>query len=36
MERDVFSGNGIRLATITEEGMKIYTEEEIEAIKADI
>ena len=36
MERDVFSGNGIRLATITEDGMKIYTEEEIESIKADI
>lgn len=36
MERDVFSGNGIRLATITEDGMKIYTEEEIEAIKEEI
>lgn len=36
MERDVFSGNGIRLATITEDGMKIYTPEEIEAIKEDM
>ena len=33
MERDVFSGNGYRLATITEDGMKIYTAEEIAKIK---
>lgn len=36
MERDVFSGNNYRLATITEDGMKIYTKEEIADIKAQI
>lgn len=36
MERDVFSGNGYRLATITEDGMTIYTPEEIAQIKAEI
>lgn len=36
MERDVYSGNGYRLATITEDGMKIYTEEEIDEIKSNI
>jgi proteasome beta subunit len=36
MERDVYSGNGYRLATITAEGMKIYTPEEIEEIKSNM
>ena len=36
MERDVYSGNGYRLATITEEGMKIYTPEEIDEIKNEL
>lgn len=36
MERDVYSGNGYRLATISKEGMKIYTPEEIEEIKSEI
>ncbi|OED30247.1 archaeal proteasome endopeptidase complex subunit beta [Methanosphaera sp. WGK6] len=36
MERDVYSGNGYRLGTITKDGMKIYTEEEIAEIKAQI
>lgn len=36
MERDVYSGNNYRLATITEDGMKIYTKEEIADIKAQI
>lgn len=36
MERDVYSGNGYRLATITEDGMKIYTKEEIEDIKNNL
>ena len=36
MERDVYSGNGYRLATITEDGMKIYTKEEIAEIKAQM
>lgn len=36
MERDVYSGNGYRLATITEDGMKVYTKEEIEALKEQL
>ena len=36
MERDVYSGNGYRLATISKEGMRIYTPEEIEEIKSEI
>ncbi|MBE6493151.1 MAG: archaeal proteasome endopeptidase complex subunit beta [Methanosphaera stadtmanae] len=36
MERDVFSGNSYRLATITKDEMKIYTKEEIEEIKKNI
>lgn len=36
MERDVYSGNGYRLATITEDGMKIYSKEEIEALKEQL
>ena len=36
MERDVFSGNSYRLATITEDEMKIYTPEEIAEIKEQI
>lgn len=36
MERDVYSGNGYRLATISKEGMKIYTPKEIEEIKSEI
>ncbi len=33
MERDVFSGNNYRLGTITENGMKIYSKEEIAQIR---
>ncbi len=36
MERDVYSGNNYRLATITEDGMKIYSKEEIEELKTQI
>ncbi len=36
MERDVFSGNSYRLATITKDEMKIYTKEEIDEIKKNI
>ena len=36
MERDVYSGNHYRLATITEDGMKIYTREEIAQIKENM
>lgn len=36
MERDVYSGNGYRLGTIDENGMKIYTEEEIQEIKENL
>ena len=36
MERDVYSGNGYILATISKEGMRIYTPEEIEEIKSEI
>ncbi|ADC69387.1 proteasome endopeptidase complex, beta subunit [Methanocaldococcus sp. FS406-22] len=32
MERDTFSGNGISLAVITKEGVKIFEDEEIEKI----
>lgn len=32
MERDVYSGNGYRLATITDDGMKIYSEDEISEV----
>lgn len=35
-ERDVYSGNGFRLATITDDGMKIYTKEEIEELAKQI
>jgi len=30
IERDTFSGNGIRVATVTEEGFKMLSEEEVE------
>ncbi|MCD7781641.1 MAG: archaeal proteasome endopeptidase complex subunit beta [Methanosphaera sp.] len=36
MERDVYSGNNYRLGTITKDGMKIYTKEEIAQIKEQI
>ena len=36
MERDVYSGNSYRLATVTKDGMTIYTPEEIADIKANI
>ncbi|MCI5867022.1 MAG: archaeal proteasome endopeptidase complex subunit beta [Methanosphaera sp.] len=35
-QRDVYSGNGFRLATITDEGMKTYTNEEIEELVAQL
>ncbi len=35
MERDVFSGNNYRLGTITQDGMKIYTKEEIAQIREE-
>lgn len=36
MERDVYSGNGFRLATITKDGMKVYTKDEIEELKKQL
>ncbi|MDD3454842.1 MAG: proteasome subunit beta, partial [Methanobacteriales archaeon] len=30
IERDTFSGNGIRVAIVTEEGFKMLSEEEVE------
>ncbi len=36
MQRDVYSGNGYRLSTITKDGMKIYTEDEISELLKEI
>ncbi len=36
MERDTFSGNGISLAVITKEGVKILEDDEIDKILADV
>lgn len=36
MKRDAFSGNGISLATITNKGVKIYNDEDIENISQKI